>query len=489
MKIVCNKKAIAFILLVSCQPSMLFAALATVNSVGDASALNPAVSPVTAGGQVTLRSAIQYINAQGQSANTINFNIAGTGPFRFQPNPALDPIAQPVFINGYSQPGSSMDTDPVISNAVLLIEVNGTAYSVGTGAFSDPASNGLHFVPNAAGSVVSGLVINEWIGAGIFIDGTSGPGVDGCSIIGNFIGIDTSGTLQLANQLGVFINGANNTVVGNATPAGRNVFAGSFCQINAGASITTYVGNGTSIKGNLIGLDKTGTFALGNSQAGIQLASTFVQFLGQADSTIIGGSTPAERNVIAGQQVADIVLGGGTTNSSIQGNYLGTNTDATAVVGLCNRAVGLNGPTLGITTAGNTIGGASLSANLDVGANVAGINVGDQSSALTNGNFVEGNFIGITSQGVVLGNNGVGITVGDFANTIGGSLPGQGNVVSGNKGGGILVYSQTATNNLILGNVIGSDYFGIKALGNGSAGIQIGLTGGLGGSSNNTIGA
>ena len=120
---------------------------------------------------------------------------------------------------------------------------------------------------------------------------------------------------------------------------------------------------------------------------------------------------------------------------------------------------------------------------------MAGISVGDITNPFANNNFVQGNLVGITRAGLVLGNNGFGITVGDFGNTIGGSLPGQGNVVSGNKAGGILVYSQTAVNTTILGNVIGTDATGISAIGNNGPGIQIGLNGGLGGASNNALGA
>ena len=89
-----NKTIFACILLVSSHQGMIFGSAAIVTSTGDAPALNPAFSPLDAGGQVTLRSAIQYINAQAQASNTINFNISGTGPFRIQPNPALDPISQ-----------------------------------------------------------------------------------------------------------------------------------------------------------------------------------------------------------------------------------------------------------------------------------------------------------------------------------------------------------------------------------------------------------
>jgi hypothetical protein len=58
-----------------------------------------------------------------------------------------------------------------------------------------------------------------------------------------------------------------------------------------------------------------------------------------------------------------------------------------------------------------------------------------------------------------------------FANTIGGTLPSAGNVISGNGGDGILIqvdlrFTGVPTNNLIQGNLIGTDKTGTVALGN-----------------------
>ena len=88
----------------------------TVNSTLDNPAANPTTSPdSTAGvGVVTLRSAIQYVNAfPGWVAHdTIAFNIPGNPPYIIQPGgPAspvqgtrLDFILQDVVIDGYTQP-------------------------------------------------------------------------------------------------------------------------------------------------------------------------------------------------------------------------------------------------------------------------------------------------------------------------------------------------------------------------------------------------
>ena len=61
---------------------------------------------------------------------------------------------------------------------------------------------------------------------------------------------------------------------------------------------------------------------------------------------------------------------------------------------------------------------------------------------------------------------------------------------SGNLRGGILIYGQaTTTDNVITNNFIGLDITGTNKLPNGGDGIQIGLNGGFGGASGNTIGS
>ena len=64
----------------------------------------------------------------------------------------LDGITGPVLIDGYTQPGSSVNTDPIATNAVLLIELDGS----GVGG----ASDGLFLGLGTSGSTIRGLVIN-----------------------------------------------------------------------------------------------------------------------------------------------------------------------------------------------------------------------------------------------------------------------------------------------------------------------------------------
>src|SRR5579862_6841869 len=112
-----------------------------------------------------LRWAIQQSNKTA-GAHVINFNIPGTGPFEIKPVEPLDLIRKKVTIDGYSQPCAFANTLAQGSNAHLLIVLNGSNYTVGSG-FANFA-NGLTFVPGSEGSVVKGLVFNEWLTDGIF---------------------------------------------------------------------------------------------------------------------------------------------------------------------------------------------------------------------------------------------------------------------------------------------------------------------------------
>ncbi len=66
-------------------------------------------------------------------------------------------------------------------------------------------------------------------------------------------------------------------------------------------------------------------------------------------------------------------------------------------------------------------------------------------------------------------------------NMIGGSEAGSGNVISGNCGNGIYIWGQmineteyNSSNNIIQGNLMGTDYSGLKPIGNELNGITLG---------------
>src|SRR5262245_48827191 len=109
-------------------------------------------------GVVTLREAITAANTNADPSgdttpgdpgvDTIAFNIPGAGVRTIHLTSALPTIAEPVVIDGYTQPGSAPNTLPDGDNAVLRIELNR----------GDLLINGLTIT--AGDSTVRGLVIN-----------------------------------------------------------------------------------------------------------------------------------------------------------------------------------------------------------------------------------------------------------------------------------------------------------------------------------------
>ena len=291
----------------------------------------------------TLRWAIQQVNL-GSGGDTIAFDIApgGTG---YDPvtntwtiipvqDHDLDPITQQVTINGYSQMGSTPNTLTTGgSNAVLTIILNGNNYMTGDGITT---GNGLHFLPGSDGSVVTGLVINQWLDNGILIDSGTNPvgTLSNISIVGCFIGTDASGTREMANRTGIGISGNIGTCIntsigelnGISAPAYRNVIAGSFGQFVVdsygirGGSVMSYFNVSTIVANNSVGTDKTGSYALGNSAIGIYLRGDF-------------GSS-STNNIVSGHSVYGIRLRG-TSNCIIEGNFVGTDSTGSSTYWQC----------------------------------------------------------------------------------------------------------------------------------------------------------
>jgi titin len=171
--------------------------------------------------------------------------------------------------------------------------------------------------------------------------------------------------------------------------------------------------------------------------------------------------------VISGNGLQGIALESESARGNvIQGNYIGTNPSGTAAMANSSAGVSL------LNSPDNIIGGTILGAgNLISGSRTnAGIIL--QSPATTR-TLIHGNFIGTTADGnAAIANWLEGIFVyGAVSNIIGGSLPGAGNLISGNRTKGILLLNN-ASGNLIQGNRIGTRADGTNALPNGSNGAH-----------------
>ena len=234
-------------------------------------------------------------------------------------------------------------------------------------------------------------------------------------------------------------------------------FAGYGIQISGGA-------DDVAITGNFIGTDAAGTSA-NSPPASIDI---YVNGAGSsADGTVIGGTSPADRNIVAA--AGNGILMETATNCTIQGNYVGL--DRSGEVALpVTEAVVLRGTQFGLTS-GCLVGGSATGAGNVIGG---AMNVAITITKDTN-DVVQGNLIGTDATGTVSTSmGGFGISFGGSGDQIGGTGDGEGNLISGNGRSGIVFssYYQTPDGVSIQGNLIGTDITGKLPLGNAWCGID-----------------
>jgi hypothetical protein len=306
---------------------------------------------------------------------------------------------------------------------------------------SGDIGNGWHGVDIDGG--VNTFIGGPGVGAGNLISGNDSCGVivrNGtylCSIRSNIIGLNAAATAVIGNIMeGVRISGSTDTQIGGSAAGERNIISG---HISSGIEIRGS-SSGTQVQGNYVGLDGSGTIALGNLGAGIHVC-------GPANT--IGGTSSAARNVISGNNHGILLEEINATGNLVTGNYIGT--DATGTAPLGNN--------LGVTlysTASNTIGGAAPGAGNVVSGNSSGGIIVWQSSFVT----ILGNRVGTTHTGTdPLGNGESGIYINGTANTVGGSAEGEGNIIAFNGEGGVVTESlgDVVYSNRISGNSIHSN--------------------------------
>jgi trimeric autotransporter adhesin len=235
----------------------------TVNQTSDASDENLAdgvcdINSLVSGDQCTLRAAIEQANATS-GADTINFNLFGSGPFTITPTSQLPTLADQLTINGYTQPGASPNTLARGTNANLLIELDGT--NAGT-------ADGLEIGAGGSGSLIKGLVINRFSNQGIDVSSLSAALIN-VRIEGNFVGTDPSGMEALGNRGDGIEMDASDSVVGGSTVAKRNLISG-----NEVDGLSVSAANNVKVENNLVGTKADGVGALGNLFNGVDVSGT-----------------------------------------------------------------------------------------------------------------------------------------------------------------------------------------------------------------------
>lgn len=331
-----------------------------------------------------------------------------------------------------------------------------------TDANNNPGRDSVVFsIPGAGPHVITPIGVGFSIGEQAMIDGYSQPGsspntlavgndavlkiVIDCGSLGPFQ--DALTVSQFPAARGTIIRGlVINNGIGNASNAGK------YLELREAD---------TRLQGCFIGVDATGTSVVGSVGSCMEIW----------DSCLIGGDTPADRNVIAGGSSENVMLGGsnGIGDNILKGNYIGVNAQGTA-------AFSLSSPDKSVVTSGsgNIIGGPT-SAERNVIAPAKNFAVW-----VTRPAEVTGNYIGVDATGMSDLGEGTGFNYGVYVEySPAGGTTITDNLISGFGSGILLVNASHVT---IQGNRVGTDASGSPTLGN-YVGVRIYGVPGQGGDS------
>jgi titin len=395
--------------------------------------------------------------------------------------------------NGVEISGPGTSENQVAGN-IIGLDVSG---STAVGADGQPLGNrgiGVEIHNGAADNTIGGLTSTPGTGAGNVISGNNiqqgpfqnvigaggssgsfssyglviaGSGTSGNVVEGNIVGLDATGTkdvdangIFLGNVTGVGVeSGTTGNTIGGTTTGARNVISGNILHGGDGVELG---GSNNLVAGNFIGTDITGTVALGNGYYGGILVTS------SASDDTIGGTTPNARNIIGGNAGPNVSWNNfQPTNILIEGNYIGT--DVTGDVALGGGGIDVAGDD-------NTIGGTTPGAGNIIGSGIV-------LSGTSENNLVQGNIIGLGANGNPLPNGGSRLFITGNDNTIGGTAPGAGNVLSDSGGGyGVYIAGPSAPNQALY-PVTGNLVVGNEIEGNHDGGVRID-----GAAADNTIG-
>jgi titin len=398
----------------------------------------------------------------GAANNTVGGTTSGAG------NLLTSAFQAGVFVFGNNTTGTTGNL--IQGNTVGLLS-GGTVNSInpfGIELTNGAANNTVGGTAAGAGNLIGGNTLD-----GVEIDSA---GTSGNLVQGNTVGTNAAGNTTTALQngwAGVFLGyGATQNTVGGTAAGAGNLLSNNF---ETGLEIFQAGTTGNLVQGNTVGTNAAGTSIVGNGVNGIFLLDT--------TANTIGGTTAAAGNLISGNKVDGIDVISFSTGllcsaNLIEGNSIGTQAGGNAALaGL--PASAWAGIFIGYGEANaNTIGGTAAGAgNLISGNAVIGIELFQGATA----NLIQGNKIGTNAAvNAKLGNiHGILLLGGAAGNTIGGTVAGAGNVISGNTGDGILFQtggSGTTSGNLVQGNIIGSNTITSGSgpnLGNGSNGVEL----------------
>jgi hypothetical protein len=378
-------------------------------------------------------------------------------------------------------PGDGLHiTGPGATGNQLLGSLVGTD-ATGTADYGNQG-NGVAITDGASGNAIGGTSENE--GNTISGNDVNGVLIRGANtihndVMGNVIGLNQFGGGVVGNSGdGVRLEASANDVgdaptVGLTCDGGCNVISGNTgdgIAIIDGVEPDGFPADSNGVRGNYIGTDGLGAIDRGNGGDGIRIS-------GAITTSVFG-------NLVSGNSGSGVAVSGGGSNG-IRGNIIGLELIGGFAVGNSEHGVSIT------DSSANALGGATdAERNIISGNALSGVTITGLTSTA---NIISGNHIGLDMAGTAArGNGGNGVEVaGASGNTIGGAKADAANVISANGENGIEIVDSgpktAADDNLVMGNLIGTDPAGITAIGNGASGVRI--TAGEGSSaSNNVIG-
>lgn len=392
-------------------------------------------------GTGSLRAAITNVNIY-PGTHTIAFNIptsdlnyiSAQGVWKITPTSTLPIITRNnVTIDGTTQTTNQGNTNPL--GPEILIDGN-----------HQYGSDFAFHLYNVYGVTIKSFIIGRFT-VGIEISGTSHDNL----IVGNYVGCNYNATDTLSNTHGIeILSGPYHNTIGGATAIERNIFSG-----NNHVGIRIVNSNGNIIKGNYVGINRTGDAAVRNYD-GISIEGT-------SKYNMIGGYVAAERNYVSGNVAYGIpVFGTGCNFNIIVGNFVGT--DITGTDSIPNTYGVLFDDGASYNRLGGSAAGAGNLLSGNSGYGVFLYNPGTQKDS------VVGNLIGTDVTGTLPlpNSNGIVIDGPSFNHYV------DSNVISGNRQMGIDIHVAGSDSNVVIRNKIGTDITGTLALGNMFDGVRIG---------------
>jgi Ca2+-binding RTX toxin-like protein len=448
------------------------AATITVSGSGDVTAND---------GTCTLREAVDAANGNAASGamagecaagdptptrDVVLFSVGGAGSLQtIAPGTNLPPLTGPVEIDGRnghaSLPRIRIDASTFpMSTAGLIASTNSENSYLHHLAITGAPDDGVRLL-------VGNITLERLVIGLTLADAAAGNGGDGVSITG------PGSTVR-------------DSVISNSGANGIGVTS------SASAANTT-------IAGNKIGTNLTGTSGFGNAFDGVSVPANSVTsptnlVIGGSNDPTPGGACDGDCNVISGNGSDGIEITATTSSTAIagpviRGNFIGS--DAAGTVDLGNTAAGMR--------INGNISGAVLRDNVVAGNGGDGITLSPGTVGGPSNSAITGNRIGVDRQGDdPLPNSGRGINMaatvtvnagamtgnvigGTTDPTPGGACDGDCNVIGGNGIDGIDLVRGSGgviTGTQILGNHIGADAAGSAAAGNSQWGILLaGVTG------------